>query len=492
MAKNWSDRGPAWRTLGHQLLPRLRSLCRESGSPLYLVGGVVRDWARGVEVGDRDIDLVSSGQISVLAQRAAKLFQGHPFPLDRDTWRIVFFQGEDRWRMDLSPLRGQDLPSDLARRDFTINAMALEIAEGESLPLHDPLRGGEDLARRQIRWCSPRSFQEDPLRLLRAVRFSAQMGFSIERETLQGLGAVSHLLREVSRERVRDEFFKILAQGGSAQHIRTLKELGLLQGVLPGIDIGAGITQGSRHRWPLWEHSLKALEEMESIPGKIDGLLPSWSSALREHLDQSLEEGIDARLTLRFVALLHDVGKPLTRTEDETGRIRFFGHEERGREQMAEICNSLRIGRRARARMETLVGSHLRPLLLASEECWTNRAKYRLFRDLGELGIDLLLLGWADLRATVEERHPHLERYHSFLREMISYHYEAFSAQKRAPLVRGRDIMEFLDLPSGPLIGLLLERVAEAEAEGRFQTREAGLRYLKEHWKDWQRARDDA
>jgi len=466
------------------LLPRLGPLRGAWSSPLYVVGGLVRDYVREAGAWEKDIDLAAKGEIRLLAQQAADLLQGRIIQLDQNTWRIVFHEGQAPWQLDISPLRGEDIVADLKQRDFTINAMALEIT-GQSPLLHDPLQGQADLADGRIRWCNPRVFEEDPLRLLRAVRFSAQLDFAIEEETWAGIMRASSLLAKVSRERIRGEFFKILSQPESARHIQTLKELGLLYEVIPGIAILDRIPQAWPHRLPLWEHSLETVAILESLLPEIEAIAPQWFSLIQDHLKEVVEGDIDAGQALKFVGLLHDVGKPPTQSQDETGRVHFFGHEEQGRWKVAEICRSLRLGNRFRIRVETLVGSHLRPTLLASEGRLTVRAQYRFFRDLGDLGIDLLLLGWADLRATVEEGDPQVEQYRGFLRKMLKYHFEKNLLPRRAPLIRGTDIMQALQIPSGPIVGNLLERIREAEAEGKFQTREEGLRYLKEHLAEW-------
>ena len=467
-----------------RLLPRLRTLRGVWNSSLYVVGGLVRDFVREAKAWEKDIDLAAKGEIHLLAQQAADLLQGRIIQLDQDTWRIVFLEGQARWQLDISPLRGEDIVADLKQRDFTINAMALEIT-GQAPLLIDPMRGQADLAGSRIRWCNPRVFEEDPLRLLRAVRFSAQLGFVIDEETWAGIMRASKLLARVSRERIRDEFFKILSQPESARYIQTLKDSGLLYGVIPGIAILDQVAQSWPHRLSLWEHSLETVAILESILPEIGVIAPPWSSLIQDHLNEVVEGEIDARQTLKFVGLLHDVGKPLTQSKDETGRVRFFGHEEQGRGKVAEICRSLRLGNRFRIRGETLVGSHLRPTLLASEGRLTARAQYRFFRDLGELGIDLLLLGWADLRATVEDGDAQIEQYKVFMRKMFKYHFEKILSPMQAPLIGGRDIMQALQISAGPIIGTLLERIREAEAEGEFQTRAEALNYLEEHLEEW-------
>jgi poly(A) polymerase len=465
-------------------LPRLRTLSRGWASPIYVVGGMVRDWVGGGRLGERDIDLASRGEVHLLAERAAALLGGRPFALDESTWRVIFREGRERWQLDIAGLRGGTIESDLRERDFTINAMALEISEAALVP-HDPLLGGADLASRCIRWCNTRCFRDDPLRLLRAIRFQAQLGFFIEEETLEGMRRATPLLGTVARERIRDEFFRILAQPGSAYHIKTLKDLVLLPAVIPGIGDLEEVGQGYRHHLPLWEHSLETLQGLEGLIQNLARITPQRSSYLQGHLSGELEGEITPSLVLKFVALLHDIGKPASKTVDETGRIRFLGHEEEGRSRISQICRSLRLGKRVRDRAAALVGSHLRPILLASEPHLTRRAKYRFFRDLGELGIDLLLLGWADLRATVGEDDTQLKHYQSFYAEMLEYFIKDYMSMEQAPLIRGSDLIRAFGLLPGPLIGLLLKRIQEAQAEGRFATRDEGLRFLKSRLEDW-------
>lgn len=479
-------------TLERFILPRLRDVAAGWPFPLYLVGGVVRTFLMaGCSTKDRDVDLVTQGEIAALAHRLADRLGGHVFPLNEGTWRIVF-RADDRqqWQLDISKLKGESIETDLSRRDFTINALAWEVGSREPRIL-DPLRGRLDLEKRIIRCCSPQCFWDDPLRLLRAIRFQAQLGFLISEETLQEMKERAPLLAGVSRERVRDEFFQILAAQSSWRHLQLLKELGLLEQVVPGVEAMYGLHQGVRHRLPLWEHSLETVRALEALLPQLPCFIPSHGGYAESRLKMPLEGGIDIKLALKLVALLHDLGKPFTRTVDDTGKVRFRGHEEEGRARIGEICRSLRLGRKTKDWAEQLVGSHLRPVLLSAEEQWTRRAKFRFFRDLKDSGFDLLLLGWADLQATVGEEDPQLLRYRSFFQEMIEYYREDFMVQERGPLVRGNDLIREFGLRPGRKIGILLEKVREAQAEGRLETKEEALDLVRDQLARWSGVDED-
>ncbi|UCC65393.1 MAG: CCA tRNA nucleotidyltransferase, partial [Anaerolineae bacterium] len=325
------------------LLGRVARWLREEGMEAYLVGGSVRDTLLGRPAhAFHDLDFAVPVGGLVLARRLADWLGGAFFPLDveRDTGRVVL-TGSDGRRLflDFARWRGESLETDLADRDFTITAMALDVTQTAGVNLIDPFGGRADLSAGLVRAVSDRSFANDPVRTLRAVRMEAELGLHVEPHTEILLRRAVPSLDRVSRERVRDELVRILGTPGAAAHVRRLDGLGLLLAILPEVVALKGVTQWPPHRPDVYEHTLQVLAALEELfawlwpdgaysplPGEVAetlGCLALWREPLQVHLSQQTSSGCVRATLLKLAALLHDVGKPETRSQDENGRIRF-------------------------------------------------------------------------------------------------------------------------------------------------------------------------
>ncbi len=484
------------------LLGRVAGWLRDEGIEAYLVGGSVRDVLLGRPAHTfHDLDFAVPAGGLALARRLANQLGGAFFPLDagRDTGRVVLTEADGRrFYLDFACWRGDSLHADLADRDFTINAMALDVAQERPVVI-DPFGGQDDLSARLVRAVTDRSFADDPARTLRAVRLEAALGFRIEPRTEALLRQAIPWLSRVSRERMRDELDRILAVPGAANHLRRLDDLGLLAAILPEVVALKGVLQSPPHRADVYAHTLHLLEALEGLfawlwpeagyaplareaAQELDGLEP-WREALQVHLSCSTSGDRVRATLLKLAALLHDAGKPETRSEDETGRVRFLGHEQKGAAIAARALRRLRFSSEEAALVRLAVACHLRPLHLSQAETVTRRAVYRFFRDAGATGLDVILLGLADCLGTRVDvldlaewqrvlgvAAALLEGYFRRRREMVS----------PPKLIGGRDLMAEFGLSPGPRVGELLERVREAQAEGQVATREEALALVQE------------
>jgi len=248
---------------------RLRRWLAPLGSdlpPLFLVGGAVRDLLFGRPC--KDLDLICT-RPEALARRLGRIHQAAVVPflkkVDASCHRVVSRADPDDF-LDLSPIAGGSVEADLSRRDFTINAMALPVLSGGGLgPVVDPLGGRRDLASRIIRACGPNAFRNDPVRILRAARIAAQLGFAVEPATLDLARRGAAALATVAVERCVKELFDLLAQPASAPYIRSLDELGALEAVLPEIRPLKGCGQNAFHHLDVWGHCLAALDHLEAM-----------------------------------------------------------------------------------------------------------------------------------------------------------------------------------------------------------------------------------
>jgi poly(A) polymerase/tRNA nucleotidyltransferase (CCA-adding enzyme) len=446
---------------------------RDSGA--VLVGGAVRDVALGRAPVDADL-AVPAGAID-LARRCAERLGGTCVVLDaeRGAARVV----ADRLVLDVADFRAPTLAGDLAARDFTVNALAVPlaalVARGRA-PIVDPTGGVADLRARRLRPAGPDVLTDDPLRALRAVRLEAALGLRLTGAGARAVRVAAPGLARVAGERVRDELLALLALPESARALRRADALGVLGAVLPEIEPMRATAQPAPHRFPVLEHSLRAVAGCDRLLPRLTGLTP-YGEELAAHVAEPLGGGLTRATTLKLAALLHDVSKPETRRRIG-GRVRFFEHDVLGAARARAIGERLRLPERAVAVVERLVRHHLRPMHLAGAASITPRARYRFYRDLREDTRDLLLLVLVDAAAVTGASPVATWRRSAVLRDLMRGWAEQRVVAAAPPLVRGEDVMARFHLEPGPRVGWLLAQAREAQDLGRVRSREEALAYL--------------
>lgn len=463
--------------------------------PVYLVGGVVRDALLGRA--SHDWDFAVQGDALRIARQVADQLGAAYFPLDaeHDTGRVILndSQGE-RTFLDFVGLRGPDLESDLAARDFTINAMALEARDPQKLL--DPLGGAADLHAQELRACSPTSLRDDPLRILRGIRQAADLGFKIVPPTRALMRQAIPGLKRISPERLRDELFRILGGRKPTACLRAIDLLGALAVILPEVNALHGVEQSPPHQSDVWQHSLDTLQKLEDVlavlaieydPDKAANLvlgeivlrLGRYRQHIAAHFEAALNTDRPLRPLLFLAALYHDIDKPQTRQVEENGRVRFFQHEHAGANTVAGRGRALHLSNAEIERLQATVRYHMRPFLLAqSGPQPTRRAIYRFFRDAGPAGVEVCLLSLADFLATYGSSPPQEEwdRHLSVIRTLLEAWWEhPEESIAPPPLLNGHDLITALRIPAGPQVGNLLEAVREAQAGGQVNNREEAL-----------------
>ncbi|MBI5043925.1 MAG: CCA tRNA nucleotidyltransferase [Nitrospirae bacterium] len=290
-----------------------------SGS--YLVGGSVRDILLRRPL--RDIDISVPSDSLEIAKRFADKIKGSFFVMSEEEGvaRVVKKEGRKALQFDFARFKGKDILEDLSNRDFTINAMAINISKFRisdfgfrisSIEIIDPYNGRKDLNDKIIRVIKPDALKDDPLRMLRAIRLASDLELKIEDKTIEYIKGLAPSLGSVSSERVRDELFRIFKSNRSHYYISLLDEYRLLDVIIPEIREMKGLKQGSYHVYELWTHSLKTVEYLEDVIKNIKLYLPEYTDRIKRHLRLEIEQGIDRLSLLKFAALLHDTGKPST------------------------------------------------------------------------------------------------------------------------------------------------------------------------------------
>jgi poly(A) polymerase len=433
--------------VAREIIARLRG----RGYQAYLAGGCVRDRLLGCERPVGDFDVATSArpeEVERLFERTVAV--GAQFGVvlvieDDVRVEVATFRSDEAYRDGRHPsgVRFTTPEEDAARRDFTINGMFQDPATGEVL---DFVGGRQDLARRIVRAIGDprRRFAEDRLRLIRAVRFAARLGFAIEPETAAAIREMASAIHEVSAERVGEEVVKILTEGGARRGFELASELGLLGEVLPEIEQMRGVEQGREFHpeGDVFTHTMLALEGVDS-------------SALR---GESLALGV----------LLHDVAKREC-AERRDGKITFYGHTERGAAIAREICRRLRRPNAVAERVSWLVKDHLRPVSAPEMRLST------LKRFLRQEGIDELL---ELCRIDAAASNGNLS-YYEFCRQRLAE--IGAERMKPAPLVSGHDLIALGHRP-GPSFKRMLDAIEEAQLEGAVTTREQALALVRERF----------
>lgn len=486
---NWQPKQPAFRAL-------VRAFEQET-SPLYVVGGVVRDYLLNQSAETTDLDLVVEHSALPTARRVADRLGWAFYPLDaeRDVARLVFnAAGEHPLVCDVASVRGGSLEADLLLRDFTVNALAIVLEPG-GRRLVDVCGGVRDLELRQLRRVSPASFADDPVRLLRAVRFIHQLGFTLEEQTLIQVKRMSTTVKLVSAERMRDELWKILATPTPAAAVDDLNSFALMPHVLPEVSWLVGVEQSPPHDLDVYGHTLRVVGYAAQLRDWLRGpvaaapepggdwqeTLAPWRSRLRQHFAQPLAGGRTRAEWLVWHALLHDIGKPNTRTVERSTagemRIRFIGHEQVSAELVAYRLNQLRFARQEIDLAAAVAAGHMRPHQLHDAfagQPVSRRAAYRYFRAVGGrqfsqlAGVDTLLVALADQLGIYPDRPPHWDTYLGHIEGLLAYAFASDGLQttQQRPILDGDTLMERLHLTPGRQVGEILEHVLEAQAAG--------------------------
>lgn len=469
----------------HHLLTRVQRALAARGATAYLVGGWLRDQLLRRPPAYLNIDLAVPDGALEHAQAIATALGGAFVPLDEafGSARVVVETAAGRVEFDVSDFRGPDLASDLSRRDFTVNALAIPLERWLASPedlagVIDPLNGRDAIRAMRLIPCFRGAFEEDPARILRAYRFESQLGFALAPEALPLMRAAVPGLARVSGERVRDELLAILHTDAAGPAIRSLHALGALTALIPELEPGRDLVQGELHHLDVLNHQLEAVAQADRI--LVD--CGEFSSPLREALARYIAEPVTDRRTrkalIKLGALIHDIGKPATRTVHDDGDIWFLGHEHVGAELAEAVVARLRLSNREGRLVCQLVRHHLRPGFLSREPHLTRRAVYRYYRDLEQEGPACGLAWWADRLATRGplSRVDQIDEQRAFLEELLAaYFFQAAEVITPPRVITGRELMAALGLTPGPVVGALLDAIEEAQAEGTITTREEAL-----------------
>lgn len=462
-------------------IDELASIFADAGQELALVGGPVRDAFLGLPI--RDFDLATSARPEETARLLGK-WSKNVWDVGKEFGTIGAARGSlvvevTTYRTDeyeigsRKPLveYGDTLEGDLTRRDFTVNAMAVRLPERE---LVDPCGGLDDLAAGVLRTpvTAAQSFDDDPLRIMRAARFAAQLSFDVTPDVMAAMEDMAGRLEIVSAERVWAELARLLCSGAPRRGIELLAYAGVARIVLPEVADLVDAADGEGRHKDIYGHSLQVLDQaiaLESggasgVPdGMLGGELP----------------GPD--LVLRMAALLHDIGKPATRRFEPDGTVTFRGHDIVGARMAKRRLKALKADRRTTKDVARLVELHLRAFGFA-EAGWTDSAVRRFVRDAGELLPRLMRLIRADVTSGNRRKVARLNAGNDELARRIAELAEQEALDAIRPDLSGDDIMEILGLSPGRVVGEARAYMLELRLEEGPLSREEAVERLLAWW----------
>lgn len=438
----------------------------------YLVGGTVRDILLGKIPKDIDISCKNAKNIALeISRRKNFAFVPLEKKPDEPCYRVVDRNDISSF-IDISELKGNTIEEDLEKRDFTINSAAIKISSGKFI---DPFQCKKDISEKIIRMTSTTCFSEDPLRIVRAFRFSSVLGFEIEKSTLKQLANSVSLLSNVSSERIMAEIYLILNTFRSAYTFREMDKFGVLDIIIPEIVPMKNCQQNGFHHLNVWEHSLLTMENMEKILSNLSAYFDTYSEQVSKIINAKISQ------LLKLSALLHDIGKPSVKAfNSKKGRIIFYGHDKEGAKIFLNIAQRLKLSRADSEFVTKMIAEHINALNLSVKRV-KRLSKLKWFRRLNDSSIAVLILVIADIMSChgTDSKEEIKNMQISSVRKNIFDYFESIKPKITAPnLVTGKDIIK-LGVKQGPEIGEIINKIRDAQHKGEILTHEEAINFAR-------------
>jgi poly(A) polymerase len=435
---------------------------------VYFVGGTVRDILQGQS--PVDFDIAVAGNPEKFAETLAARLLTRPIMMGKpgkEAIRIV----SKNLIFDVVRLNGASIDEDLKLRDFTVNAMAWSLSQNRMI---DPFQGRKDLKEGVIRMVSGACFKKDPIRLLRAFRFAAALGFAIEPNTFAGIKTNAALIMTSAGERTKAELFKLLESDRSYPYLRQMESAGLLFEIFPPLKDLVGCRQNRHHAFDVFHHTLCAYHAMEHFFNHLSDTAPGPDFSPIHHMDKK-RQGL-----LKFAVLLHDIGKPSAASQEANGTIHFYGHGQKSAAMARTIGKTLRLSVDESNYLADIIENHNRPrylFTLFQKKQLTQKAIVRFFLGCGERTPDILLHAVAD---HLGKGYNHKNGFVEFAMHTIRDYFDGYKLKKsEKPFITGHDLIDSFGLTPSPLFRKILTHIEESRLADIIKSRGEALAWVK-------------
>ena len=437
----------------------------------YLVGGTVRDFLMGKTLFfDRDIAIKNAEKFS---HKLKTLFDGTLITLDTENkiYRIVL---KDKVNyIDVSELQGETIEEDLKRRDFKINAIAIDLKSSEII---DTLGGQEDIKNKVLSHIEDKNFVEDPLRILRAFRFISITGFKPTKELKNTIIKYKNLILNPSKERIAYEIMKLFGGKYCSQTLLEMDNMGVLELIFPNITEYKKVPPNSHHHLNLFEHSVETVRNIEL-------LYENLSESEKTHLDTVDFGGFPRINHLKLAGFLHDLGKFSTWTiEQDTGRHRFIKHDDVGAKLCVPLLKNLKFSKKQIEYISLMIKTHIYPSNVIAVPDLNEKIMMRYIRKMSDNVIDNIILAKADRLSAKgpDITEDIINTNINGLDNLLNFYLKEKDSLKPLPkLIDGFDIMKILNIKQSPLLGEVISALKEAQLNGEITSKEEAENFVK-------------
>ena len=438
----------------------------------YLVGGSVRDALMGKSFVDRDIAIKNAENF---AHKLAEKFNATFIVLDPE-YKIYRLVLEDKVNyLDISEIQGGEnatIEEDLARRDFAMNAIAINLANSEII---DPFEGQKDIKNKTIRHIKDSNFEEDPLRILRTFRFAATTGFELSEETKVCINKYKHLLFAPAQERINYELMKLFGGKYTAKTLLLMDEFGILEENFPQVKEMKKVPPNTHHHLDLFHHVVETVRNIEE-------LYSNATDIEKAHLDSTDFGGFPRINHLKLAGFLHDIGKFSTWTIEESGRHRFIKHDDVGAKMCVPFLREKKFSKKQIEYISSMIKNHIYPSNVICAPDLSEKVIMRYLRKMEVNVIDNIYLAKADrLSARGEAITEDIVKENlDGLDKLLNFYLEKRDTMKPLPkLLDGIEIMEIKGIKQSPELGNIINALKEAQLNGDIITKEDAIEFVK-------------
>lgn len=436
----------------------------------YLVGGSIRDlFTKNCVFCDRDISIKGAENF---ARKIANKWDGTFIELDSENkiYRVVL---PDKINfLDISELQGNSIEEDLKRRDFTINAIAYDLANNEFI---DVTGGLNDLKNKVLRHIDDKNFEDDPLRILRAFRFYAVTGFKMTIELENALKKYLPLALNPAKERINYEIMKLFGGVFASSALLKMDEFGLLEKIFPCVTEMKKVPPNTHHHLDLFHHVVETVRQIEILYNEISGFE-------KEHL-HAIDFGGFPRINhLKLAGFLHDIGKFSTWTIEESGRHRFIKHDDVGSKMVVPLLRDLKFSKKQIEYISCMIKNHIYPSNVIVAPNLNEKVMMRYVRKMDDNVIDNIILAKADRLSArgVDITEEIVNANISGLDKLLDFYLSKKDSLAPLPkLIDGREIMEILNIKPSPKLGEIINAINEAQLNGDITTHDEAVNYIK-------------